>query len=178
MKVIFLDIDGVLNTSETYTKAFYASQRTLDYKIEIDKFRLEYLKEIVDKTEAKIVLSSSFRRFFENQNDIILPRTLKGKKVYDLFKQYGITIYDITPTNFNKREDQIKEWLSNKQDIDSFIIIDDEPSMFFDLYDRLIQTSKIRRSQILMNMDDCTGLCEKHIKFAVDMLNSKVKKLK
>ena len=177
MKVIFLDIDGVLNTSETFNKDFYKSYRTMDYKIEIDKFRLEYLKEIIDKTEAKIVLSSSFRRFFEKENGIIVPRTIKGKKLYDLFYQYGIIIYDVTSTNFSKREEQIKEWLAIKENIESFIIIDDEPSMFFDLYHRLIQTSKVRRSQVLMHMDDCTGLCQKHIRLAVDMLNSKVKKL-
>ena len=178
MKVIFLDIDGVLNTSDTYNESFYKSYRTPNYKIEIDEFRLVYLKEIIDKTNAKIVLSSSFRRFFEKEKGVIVPRTLKGKKVYDLFYKYGISIYDITPMNYNKREDQVKEWLSTRDNIESFIIIDDEPSMFFDYYDKLIQTSKVRRSQILMNMDDCTGLCEKHIRLAVDMLNAKVKTIK
>ena len=167
MKIIFLDIDGVLNTSDIF-----------DSKIEIDEFRLEYLKEIIEKTNAKIVLSSSLIRHFENENGVIVPRTLMGKRLYDLFQKCGVKIYDKISNNSNEREKQIKEWLSTKEDIESFIIIDDEPSMFFDLYDRLIQTSKVKRNEILMDMDDCTGLCEKHIRIAVDMLNSKVKKLK
>lgn len=49
-KVIFLDIDGVLNTS--YTK----------YRDEVlDDFRLDYLAKIVNKTHAKIVLTSTWR---------------------------------------------------------------------------------------------------------------------
>lgn len=49
-KVIFLDIDGVLNTS--YTK----------YRDEVlDDFRLDYLAKIVNKTRAKIVLTSTWR---------------------------------------------------------------------------------------------------------------------
>lgn len=175
MKVIFLDIDGVFNTAETFDKFFYQS---LETRIEIDIFRLEYLKTIIDKTGAKIVLSSAFRRFFEKENEEIVPITPKGKKMYNLFQEYGIQIYDKTESNLKNREDQIKDWLLMRDDIDNFIIIDDEPSMFYELYDRLIQTSKISRSEILMNMDDCTGLCEYHIREAIEMLNNKVKKLK
>ena len=53
MKVIFLDIDGVLNYSGCKEKIggiFFVNDE-----------RIKILKEIIDKTNAKIVLSSTWR---------------------------------------------------------------------------------------------------------------------
>lgn len=164
MKVIFLDIDGVLNTSNSYTVSS-------NLQLPIDNFRLNYLRYIVEKTDAKIVLSSSFRHFFQKENNVMVPKTLKGKKLYDLFYRFGITIYDVTQITKDKREYQIKEWLEQHNDVESFVILDDDPSLFYELKDRLIQTSIIRKNNLLMTMDDSTGLCEYHIPQIVDMLN-------
>ena len=49
-KVIFLDVDGVLNSS-----------RTLYESISLEDDLILNLKEIVNKTKAKIILSSSWR---------------------------------------------------------------------------------------------------------------------
>ena len=49
-KVIFLDVDGVLNSS-----------RTLHEDISLEDDLILNLKELVDKTKAKIILSSSWR---------------------------------------------------------------------------------------------------------------------
>ena len=49
-KVIFLDADGVLN-----------SNRTLHEDISLEDYLISNLKELVDKTGAKIILSSSWR---------------------------------------------------------------------------------------------------------------------
>ena len=175
MKVIFLDIDGVLNTTDTFIKRSEEYKKTGIYKIEVDEFRLEYLKEIIDKTNAKIVLSSSWRYFFTKSSKKVIPRTQKGKELYDLFLNYDIEIYDIISINGNSREGQINEWLENNSNIESFIIIDDEPNMFNELSDRLIQTSIVKSNEMLMNMDDCIGLCEHHIYSSINMLKSKVK---
>ena len=50
MKVLFLDIDGVLN-----------SDRTLYEDISLENDLIMNLKDIIDKTGAKIILSSSWR---------------------------------------------------------------------------------------------------------------------
>jgi histidinol phosphatase-like enzyme len=52
MKVIFLDIDGVLNSSH-----YFQTRTSKD--IDIDVTRLPLLKRLIDETEANIVLSSS-----------------------------------------------------------------------------------------------------------------------
>lgn len=175
MKVIFLDIDGVLNTTETFIKRIENYERTGSLNLEIDEFRLEYLKSIIDSTGAKIVLSSTWRRYFTKNNELVMPITEKGKALYNLFSKYGIDIYDITVINVQSRENQVKEWLSNRDNVESFIIIDDEPNRFKDLLDKLIKTSRVKDNQILTNMDDCVGLCEHHIELSKNMLNSKVK---
>jgi len=177
MKVIFLDIDGVLNTSETYDKIYRSKGFLGIYDIEIDNFRLEYLKQIIEQTDAKIVLSSSFRYFFAKENNKIIPTNLKSKKVYDLFNRYGIEIYDTTPTEKQSREEEIEFWLANRDDIESFIIIDDDPSMFENLLDKLIQTSRVRLNYLMSFMKESFGLCERHIPEIVDRLNKKEKVL-
>lgn len=87
MKVIFLDVEGVLNTRETYEMAYRLHGYTTMIDLELDMYRLDYLKQIIDETGAKIVLSSSFRHFFVKENDKVFPTSLKGKKLYDNFKK-------------------------------------------------------------------------------------------
>lgn len=180
MKVIFLDVEGVLNTRETYERVYRTRGYTTMIDLELDMFRLGYLKQIIDETDAKIVLSSSFRHFFNKENDVVYPTSFKGKKLYDNFKRYEIEIYDITPIFNDKktREEEIKEWLSNRDDIESFVIIDDEPNKFDELYPNLIQTSTMKRNYLLSFMKESIGLCERHIPEAIDSLNQKTKVMK
>lgn len=176
MKIIFLDVDGVLNTSKTFKRVYDLFKNTGKKELEIDLFRLEYLKQIIDQTGAKIVLSSSWRRFFDKIDNKIIPLNEKGRDFYNLLNNYGIEIYDKLNNELcNSREKLVIEWLSKRDGIESFIMIDDEPSLFDSLLDNLIVTSKVKSNQILTNMDDCYGLCENHIEVAKDMLNSKVK---
>ena len=179
MKVIFLDIDGVLNTSDTFREIYYKFKETGKRKLEIDEFRLEYLRSLIDQTCAKIVLSSSWRRFFVKENNKILPHTEKGQRLYELFNNYNLEIYDITPVSNGNREEEINIWLSQNNDVESFIIIDDEPNLFNNLLDRLIKTSNVKDNEMLTNMDMCFGFCEYHIGVAEEMLKSaKVKVIK
>ena len=55
MKVIFLDIDGVLNSGA------YDRRRNWNELTDIDESRLPLVKQIVDQTGAVIVLSSTWR---------------------------------------------------------------------------------------------------------------------
>ncbi len=175
MKVVFLDVDGVLNTSKTFERVYHSFKNTGKKELEIDSFRLEYLKKIIDETGAKIVLSSAWRRFFQKLDNKIVPRSERGKQFYDMLNNFNIQIYDILSFDSDiNREELIIEWIS-KNEVDSFIIIDDEPNMFNELLDGLIKTSKVKNNVMLTNMDDCFGLCEYHIEIAKEMLKTKVK---
>ncbi len=76
------------------------------------------------------------------------------------------------------REEQIKEWLSNRDDVESFVIIDDDVNNFDELYSNLIQTSTMRRNYLTSFMKESIGLCERHIPEVVDRLNKKEKVLR
>jgi len=100
-KIIFLDIDGVLNTRED-----------LKNNVLINDKLVEKLKEAIKETEAKIVISSSW-----------------GEKVICELVSRGISpddIIGVTPRNKRFRGEQIKDWL-DEHDYKNYIVIDDEP---------------------------------------------------
>jgi len=178
MKVIFLDIDGVLNTIETFKQIKDLYKETGKRKIEIDEFRIKYLREIVVETKAKIVLSSSWRIFFKKENNQILPNSSKGEELINILKKYELTIFDITPYDKNRyRQNEIEEYLST-HDISSFVVIDDDS---YDLQKyvgkELIKTSFIKPNEIVTKIEDYQGLCQEHIPKAIEILNKKQLKL-
>jgi len=173
MKVIFLDIDGVLNTLETFKRNTIIYKETGKRLIEIDEFRVKYLKEIIDKTSAKIVLSSSWRTFFKKENDKIIPSNQKGHKLLEILNKYNIEIYDLTPYDKERyRQNEIETYL-NEHEVDEFIIIDDES---YDLPKyigkELIKTSTTLPYEMITNMNECLGLSEEHIEEAIKKLNN------
>ena len=95
MKVIFLDIDGVLNTSQTFIKRKHIWETTGIWTLEIDEFRVEYLKRIIDRTGAEVVLSSTWKKDFENIDGKIVPIHEKGVALQNVLRKYGIELYDI-----------------------------------------------------------------------------------
>lgn len=64
MKAIFLDIDGVLNDENILL------EKQEENQIEISKEKLLLLKEIITKTNSKIILSSSWRNGLKNNKEI------------------------------------------------------------------------------------------------------------
>lgn len=117
MQVIFLDVDGVLNSDEYIDKIKKLNVNTIKRKVSVNKIIL--LKEAVDVTGARVVLTSSWRY----RRDGTLLKSLLSK--------YGIHA-DSTPFLDNKRGLEIKKYLSNNPLVDRYVILDDE---IFDTYD-------------------------------------------
>lgn len=166
MKIIFLDIDGVLNTSQTFIDIHKEWKQTGQRRIEIDEFRVELLADLVKETNAKIVLSSSWRMYW------VEPINHKAREVNEIFNKYGLEIYSMTPRCIiGLRQDEIDLWLSKHDNIESFVIFDDDS---FDLQKyidtRLIKTSFTKDGEMIMNMDDCCGLLQEHIEKAKEIL--------
>ena len=76
MKIIFLDIDGVLNYRGCKSKSPSGC-----YGIEQDKVKL--LKNIVEQTNAKLVLTSTWKTDWYKTNRLLRPR---GRKRLNLIK--------------------------------------------------------------------------------------------
>lgn len=128
MKVIFLDVDGVLNSDDYFDKIENLNIEGIENDIDVEKIKL--LKEAVKQTGAKVVLSSSWRY------------TRKAKELRELLLNYGIYV-DATPFLENKRGIEIKEWIKSHNDIEDFIILDDE---IFDSYDEELMKKLIKIS--------------------------------
>lgn len=162
MKAIFLDIDGILNTY--YTKELTSTGSTF-----VDDKKLWILKEIIDRTGAKIVLSSTWRIGWKHL-ELGMKNTWYAKdfiELRDKFKEFGINLYDKTPILdkfMRRRGEEIKMYLdNNKDDIDGYVIIDDLPGKWLrPCSSHLLQTSEYK------------GLQEKHIKVAERILNMEI----
>ena len=76
MKIIFLDVDGVLNCATT-------KERVRDLLFVEDR-KIQLLKELVDETGATIILSSTWRFGFENPN--LYPELLELENKLAQFK--------------------------------------------------------------------------------------------
>ena len=100
-KVIFLDIDGVLNTS--YTK----------YRDEVlDDFRLDYLAKIVNKTRAKIVLTSTWRYNLSKSLFSFKAYNNSTKNLIKSLKERCLKISALLPdTPNNRRAEDISEFI-------------------------------------------------------------------
>lgn len=162
IKVIFLDIDGVLNTYNTKSTTSTGTTFVDDNKVKI-------LKDIVDRTNAKIVLSSTWRIGWRHV-DLGIKNTELAKDFICLrnkFRQFDIRLYGKTPIYdrfMSCRGEEIKAYLDkNKEHIDGYVIIDDLDGKYLrPCSSHLLQTSEWK------------GLQEKHIKVAEKILNMEV----
>lgn len=138
--------------------------------------KVRRLAKIVKATDAKIVMSSSWRngwwkKPYEDQYE-------DQKQLTDLLNKYNIEVIDITPTlKSGARSQEIKQWLSEHKDmVSSFIILDDEASDIspFTTSPRFIQTSEVPKDVMIMGRpNENTGLKRKHIKPAIRQLHMK-----
>lgn len=139
-RVIFVDFDGVLNDLN-YLMGSHDG--------ELDPFKISILAAICSRTNAKVVLTSSWR-------DDMKARRLLVKN--------GIPLLGATPHKRDNRGLEIKQWLIDKKFTGEWIIIDDECS----------ELSKKQRERLILTRENTTplptlGLQYKHIKWAESM---------
>jgi hypothetical protein len=153
MKVIFLDIDGVLN--------FNGCRDKIGGLYFVNESKIKLLKQIVDETDAKIVLSSTWRKgWFHRDQGFTDGWADDFTALENKLAEYGLTFISRTPiTSEGYRGTEIDMWLKNwkGEEVTNFIIIDDDTDMKPHM-DRLVQTS--------FN----SGLLEKHVNKAIKML--------
>ena len=169
-KVIFLDIDGVLNSS-----------RTLHEDISLEDDLILNLKELVDKTKAKIILSSSWRLSTEaiatlmDKLDkfglIISGMTCDGvdldwleKYEFDVTKKYLDTKFDYDENRqikiTHERGAEIFKWLCHHDDC-AYVILDDN----------IEDIKPYFNEPIIVKTSYKTGLTKEDVKKAIQILN-------
>lgn len=131
MKVLFLDIDGVLN-SKTFFEEDKAPHSWNETQ-EIDSKAVEILNTILNRVEdCYIVVSSTWRL---NSNVSRLKEILFG------LGENVNRIIDLTPVLAcsYERGHEISKWLSENEKVKSFVILDDDNDMG-ELLPFLVQT--------------------------------------
>lgn len=178
MKVVFLDMDGVLNcatwfqaTSKTQFRrkkgATKASMRTVggiyyldEYAAKmIDEAAVAHLNELARRTDCKFVLSSSWR----------IPYQLGEVETMLRLRGFEGSLHDKTPAHIQGPPDEqgreylrgyeIARWLEQHPEVEAFVILDDGSDMAH-LRFNLVQTS----------WQD--GLQAEHVERAVALLGS------
>ena len=147
MIIVFLDIDGVL-VHLNYNPSKRKIHRDFDPKC------VEVLNKLTKETNAKIVISSTWRRIHP-QNE--LRNILKEAGVQA--EVIGITPHfaDLKDPANSDRGQEILKWIQNNNHIEDYVVIDD------DIYDI---TPHIGRSHIIHVSGGWLngGLQEEHIK--------------
>ncbi|MBR6647981.1 MAG: hypothetical protein IKL29_01225, partial [Bacteroidaceae bacterium] len=116
MKVIFLDVDGVLNSVDT-SEVFQGF-------VGIEDKLVSKLRKIVRATGAQIVLSSSWKHDWEPLDKD--KQNKYGDYLDQKLKKYLLSAVDKTSeANSECRGEGIIEWVG-AHEVDSFIILDDE----------------------------------------------------
>lgn len=154
MKVIFLDVDGVINCRTT-------KERIRGY-IGVEQEKIALIREIVDATNAKIVLSSTWRLdYIWHKEDKSVNLDTYNYLEEELAKQ-ALDIFDVTPRhNDSWRGREIQDWIDNcGQEIESYVVIDDE------IYD----ISKEHKGHIIQTSWS-TGIKPNAVKMSIDILN-------
>lgn len=107
--VIFLDVDGVLNSMNT------PAWMREDWDVP-RSHPLQNLKYIVDKTGAKIVVTSNWREY---------PAAMRKLEI--ALMVFELQIAGRTPALSTNRPDEIQTWLSKHPEVKRYVILDDEP---------------------------------------------------
>lgn len=139
MRVIFLDIDGVLNADCDFGGKSkpnpYVSSDDGNRYCGICRTHVKLLKQIVDRTDAKIVLTSSWKNDY---NDYIRHGYFNrvGKYLYNKLRALGLSIYDTTIkydfSGGKNRGYEISQWLEDHPEVDRWVVLDDEKFSDYD----------------------------------------------
>lgn len=158
MNIIFLDIDGILNSYAYYKE----TGNDLNLK------SVDILSQIYHKFNCKIVLSSTWREL----KDISEESAQKmWKNLVDTLSKYNMEIYDITPTIKNNRPLEIATWLQNNSCSNFLILDDDFPLLEYKKYG--LEKHVVKTIYFTYKIEN-GGLQEKHKDKAFKILSSNI----
>lgn len=172
MNVVFLDVDGVIN-SEAFLRKLDDQHRQLGdhapctcfrHDQQIDRAAVARVNRLVAETHSKIVISSSWRKL------------LDPPELHRVLTQHGLVaeIIGETPDGYNDpdllmhvgaghidriwRGHEIDAWLKQHPEVERYVILDDGGDMVMHKH-RLVQT------------DAQEGLLDEHVELAIRMMS-------
>ncbi len=128
--IVFLDIDGVLNSY-----SWWARRTTMEFPYrEFDPACLSRLSDLVEHMDAEIVISSSWRNPESPQESIHgLTRLFSDVcRYWAISTSISRRIAGITPKLATQRGEEIRHYLSDQPGTRACVILDDEDDFFPD----------------------------------------------
>lgn len=142
-KVIFLDIDGVLNSKLWNDN----HQKEISNGILIDVEKIKLLSLLIKNSGAEIILHSGWKYWFDSD---LKPLCREAERLQFSLNEEGLKIAGVTPDHATEEIRQSKRfslvkageilaWLSENKDVTKWIVIDD-----LDLHNEEIEKHQIR----------------------------------
>lgn len=159
MKVIFLDIDGVLTS--------------LKRKMKLDAGNISRLGQIIEATDAELVISSSWRRFKLEDTIAELANTSDFRHggvefpycdriIGHTRRLYCFALEDTEKHYLSARGLEIKRWLKEfgkDFKVENYVILDDDCDMLLEQAGHFVHT------------DTYKGLSDSNVRKAIKILN-------
>lgn len=147
MNIVFLDIDGVINSDRSFVAMAgkdlgrpddgYITRMTVTT---VDPIAVAIVNKILERADAKIVLSSSHRNNFDKDDEVAL---LQIQHYLIRLGLNGGRCIGRTPTYYIPRGGEIAIWLENnslKYGVSNYVILDDHADMLPEQKDNFVQT--------------------------------------
>ncbi|MCM1262720.1 MAG: HAD domain-containing protein [Butyrivibrio sp.] len=163
IKVLFLDIDGVLNSNFWNV----GHQREISDGTLIDEEKIKLLALLVKRTNAKIILHSGWRTWFDSE---LKPLRVETQRLLELLDREGLCIDGVTPDLTTEeirktkkfsmvKADEILYWLKAHKDVSKWVVLDD-----LDLHNAQVEQHQVKP-------DSTIGLTVEDIEKAENLLN-------
>lgn len=183
MRVLFLDVDGVLNSS-AYLELRAAARANGDWAQLLDPAACALLNDVLAATGARIVLSSDWR--FRVESLVHMERMLRARgalcaeivgQTPDIVRRCkdegvafrlrwlseqlraGRELADIKTWPWAGRGDEILAWLAEHPNVERYAVVDDDDAGMREAATRLVQT------------DPAVGLTQANADALVALLN-------
>ena len=160
--VIFLDIDGVLNSNFWNDR----HQTEIGDGTLIDEEKIKLLAHLVRETNSEIILHSGWRFWFDSG---LKPLCKEANKLVELLEKEDLHIIGVTP-NLTTEEirktkkfslvkaDEILLWINLHNDVTEWVVLDD-----LDLHNAQMERHQVKPDQTV-------GLTLENVKQAVKIL--------
>lgn len=150
-KIVFLDVDGVLNSDKFYNELLEEEGIDCFREDILDQRAISRVARIIRDTEAHVVISSSWRWDIQSMNRLL-----------EQLNAFGIEPVDTTIMDMRvnmSRADEIKLWLEQHPDVTNYVVLDDD----------IMNIEEVGRHHIKTNMN--RGLETNHVEQAKKILN-------
>lgn len=147
-KVVFLDIDGVLNSN------FWNEnhQREISDGTLIDESKIKILCKLIKDTNAQIILHSGWKYWFDAE---LKPLRKEAENLKTLLEKEGLKVSGVTPDHATEeirktkkfslvKAEEILAWLKKHEEIDRWVVLDD-----LDLHNAEIAKHQVKTDQTI-----------------------------